>query len=236
MNNEIIAINCPDIHGRTFWKNVADKYDGSIPFVFLGDYLDPYPDENITFEMCKKNFFEIWEFKKKWGDNVILLLGNHDLSYYDEFFRCCRFSYQNYEWYHDFLVSNFEDFKIAYEINNKDKTILFSHAGVHPHWLNDNKFDKKYTAEYINSLFINNPKSFYDYSYNRGGYLNYGSPVWTDIRDFLYINEYDNNIIQVVGHTQLATDMIKINNIYCIDSRQPFILTNNNQIKKYNDI
>lgn len=44
---EIIAI--PDIHGRTFWKSVKNDKSDSI-IIFLGDYLDPYPHENITFE------------------------------------------------------------------------------------------------------------------------------------------------------------------------------------------
>lgn len=75
---EIITI--PDIHGRTFWKIVEnDKSDSTI--VFLGDYLDPYPHEKITFEDALVNFEEIIDFAKD-RKNVVLLVGNHDYHYY----------------------------------------------------------------------------------------------------------------------------------------------------------
>lgn len=36
----------PDVHGRDFWKDAANRFPGNI--VFLGDYLDPYPLEGIS--------------------------------------------------------------------------------------------------------------------------------------------------------------------------------------------
>ena len=64
----------PDTHGRDFWKvpNI-EEYD---KIIFLGDYLDHYPDES-THEHDIENFKDIIEFKKKYPDKVILLLGNH---------------------------------------------------------------------------------------------------------------------------------------------------------------
>ena len=56
MKEDIIAIVCPDIHGRNFWEKAAEEYDGSVPFIFLGDYLDPYSDEGINDDIAKKNF------------------------------------------------------------------------------------------------------------------------------------------------------------------------------------
>ena len=65
MRNDIIAIVCPDIHGRTFWEKISKEYDGSVPFIFLGDYLDPYPWEGITRKEAIANFQEIIDFKKE---------------------------------------------------------------------------------------------------------------------------------------------------------------------------
>ena len=45
--------------------------------IFLGDYLDEYPDEGITRNQSKENFKEIIDFKSNNPDKVILLLGNH---------------------------------------------------------------------------------------------------------------------------------------------------------------
>jgi hypothetical protein len=238
MRNDIKAIVCPDIHGRNFWEKAAQEYDGTIPFIFLGDYLDPYSDENITVEDAQINFNKIWEFKEKWGDNVILLLGNHDLSYKDYMFQCCRFSMYSSGWYKDFLNKHWEHFNLSYSIKSDDKTFIFSHAGIHPSWLKENNFEEIYDADYINSLFMTNKRAFTDYSVYRGGYLSAGSPVWADIREFSKVDLQDDKIMQVVGHTQLIKDKLEFKNICCIDSRQTFVITNDNKIEKYlvNDI
>lgn len=234
MREDIVAIVCPDIHGRDFWKKAAEDYDGTVPFIFLGDYLDPYNDENITPEDAQNNFKEIWEFKEKWGDNVVLLLGNHDLSYYDKQFKTCRYCYGLADWYKDLLHRNIEKFKIAYSLENEGKTFLFSHAGINPNWFLNNFFDEKYDAKYVNSLFVTDPQSFDQYTYYRGGYRLAGSPVWCDIREFLNLKvDFNENIKQVVGHTQLAVDKLDAFNVTCIDSRQTFVITKNNEIEKY---
>lgn len=38
----------PDIHGRQFWRHIAQEYAGKEHIVFLGDFLDPYRDEGFT--------------------------------------------------------------------------------------------------------------------------------------------------------------------------------------------
>ena len=230
---DIIAIVCPDTHGRSFWKTAASNYDGSVPFIFLGDYLDPYKHEGITDEDSKKNFYEIWNFKEKWGDKIVLLLGNHDLSYKEYMFRCCRYSNYSGEWYTEFLNNNFDQFKIAYSIKNNDKTFIFSHAGIHPQWLKYHNLEEKYDSDYINSLFVNNKNIFNDIGYYRGGYLLTGSPVWADIREFANVKFPNKDIIQIVGHTQLVSDKIEFETINCIDSRQPFIISKENILKPY---
>ena len=36
----------PDVHGRVFWKEIVKNSEDKI--IFLGDYVDPYPGENIS--------------------------------------------------------------------------------------------------------------------------------------------------------------------------------------------
>ena len=66
----------PDVHGRTFWKDVIDS---NLPVVFLGDYTDPYPQEEISKKQTIDNFKEIIEFAKENKNRVTLLLGNHKI-------------------------------------------------------------------------------------------------------------------------------------------------------------
>ena len=45
-------IICADIHGRTFWKDAIAKKRENEKIIFLGDYLEPYPQEGITHDMA----------------------------------------------------------------------------------------------------------------------------------------------------------------------------------------
>lgn len=241
MREDIIAIICPDVHGRTFWKKITDVYDGSVPFIILGDYLDPYPNEGITPEDAKDNFFELWAFIEKWGSHIIPLLGNHDLSYIDKLFRCCRYSFSNGMWYSEFLREHWECFKVTHQIENNGTVFLMSHAGVHPEWLKQNEFEQNWDSEYINKLFKEQIHTFSDYSYYRGGnYWETGSPIWADIREFSDFIKSDakdialpRKVKQVVGHTQLVSDIVDLGDICCIDSRQLFVITKDNRIEPY---
>ena len=68
----------PDVHGRQFWKDAVSQYEGKVEkIIFLGDYLDPYPDEGITRKDAIRNFEEIIDYKINNSDKVVLLLGNH---------------------------------------------------------------------------------------------------------------------------------------------------------------
>lgn len=236
MREDIVAILCPDVHGRDFWKKITNKYDGSVPIIFMGDYLDPYSEEGITNKIARENFEELWLFKKKWGDNVITLFGNHDLSYYDYMFRCCRFSYENGEWFNKFLTNNINSFKICHEIKHNDEHFIISHAGIHPTWAKKYLDGKKINEKNVNDLFYIKPESFTDYSKYRGGYDRNGSPVWADIREFITkTSDFDvlDGVKQIVGHTMLTVDMYETNNVYCIDSQKLFVLTKDNKIEPY---
>lgn len=78
--NEILIV--PDVHGRRFWRSALD-YPGQI--IFLGDYFDPYPEEGIGVDEAYENFLDIVEFKAENTDT--LLIGNHELGYFDPAFK-----------------------------------------------------------------------------------------------------------------------------------------------------
>ena len=69
-----------DIHGRSFWKEPCNNWEGKI--VFLGDYHDPYGEyvgEEPNKDESLVNLGELVEFveNKRHTSDVICLLGNH---------------------------------------------------------------------------------------------------------------------------------------------------------------
>jgi hypothetical protein len=65
----------PKTHGRSDWKNVSKE--GIETIIFTGNYFD---SSRMLNENLIDNFLEIVKFARE-NDNVILLLGDHDLQY-----------------------------------------------------------------------------------------------------------------------------------------------------------
>lgn len=218
MTNKILII--PDVHGRTFWKYAitnVDKYD---KVIFLGDYLDPYPDEGISFEDAVANFKEIIEFKKANPDKVELLIGNHDCHYiWLDFMDCSRLKESRREEMNKLFNDNYKLFRTAYLYEN----FLFSHAGIYNRWLE--KYDLKLEDFLDKDISFWNGQ-FYkleDVSYYRGGFDKVGSIVWADIIESLSSSLLD-GYRHIVGHTQLEEFPYLTNSIACLDVRKPFVV------------
>ena len=115
-----------DIHGREIWKTLIKKDAVNI---FVGDYLDPYID--ISFEQCLQNFQDIITLKQLNPQSIILLLGNHDLHYFDVGEHCSRYDYDNALTIRNFLCDNIHWFHgIAYSIDNFEKLPIYLNVGL----------------------------------------------------------------------------------------------------------
>ena len=223
----------PDIHGRDFWKkSVLEDTYGDV--VFLGDYLDPYSRENISREEAWDNFMDIVDFKKAHKENVHLLLGNHDLAYFDHHHSCTRNDEVTRVNIQAFFRKNLSLFDLAYETVAGGRRILVTHAGINRRWLmkygwlfggddvtaealNYGLHDKAYQKDIILALA--------DISYIRGGMDNDGSMVWADIREFLVRDCLLPDTFQIVGHTQQDEKPYRIgDSLICIDCRRAFHL------------
>ena len=201
----------PDIHGRRFWKKPCEKIDEYDRVIFLGDYIDPYDFEYISVEMAIENFKEIIDFKKRNGDKVVLLLGNHDMPYaFSDYYHLsiyhCRHSKRHHDEISKLFVDNIDLFKIC-EI---ESGIVFTHAGIESGWLEkvvgfdgDNIFDMR---DVLNGLTKTKEGlvKLYSITSERGGHNKYGSCIWTDVHDMMYDNDLGkpfNDVKQVFGHT-----------------------------------
>lgn len=214
----------PDIHGRPFWESVDVKHNDYV--VFLGDYFDPYPDDDTSMydnDMIT-NFCKILALKEANMKKVVLLLGNHDYSaikntkeYY-----CSRHDYKNAQALHELLKEHENLFNIAFSVVDNDKTYLFTHAGLHQGWLEQNELKVEgQVAEWLQKIYDNDPSLFWQISGWRGGIDSNGSPIWADVREYW---DYALPYIQYFGHTRLEKDYLS-EKINCIDTRKIFDLT-----------
>lgn len=210
----------PDIHGRTFWKDACSKWEGKV--IFLGDYLDPYSSEGIHFEDAVINFINILDYSEE-NKNCILLLGNHDVPYlYPE----NKYYVTRHNTSKEKEMQELFNEAIFKYIYIEDK-YLFSHAGVDDRWLKKEHLD----INSVNYKLDADPDLTWDVSFLRGGYNNFGSCVWSDIRDF----KNDLPYYQIFGHTQLKDKPIIKDTFACLDCRRPFILRDNKIIEFKND-
>lgn len=230
MNNEILIV--PDIHGRTFWKDPCNDWKGQI--IFLGDYHDPYISQ-CSQEESMLNLFNLVRFCELHRENVITLIGNHDLSYIGKGSKC-RYDYRNEKQIKDLILRLHP--KILHTIIQGDNKYLFSHAGVTSQWLAINKYiDEEFaeitqeTISKVNSLSLDS-ESLNQVSWFRGGYDDYSSPLWCDFNEYEQ-NNTKNEWHQIFGHTQENSPIIR-SNYAMLDCRRCFILnTETKEIKEY---
>ena len=228
---QIIII--PDVHGREFWKQIVEKYKNSKDtlIVFLGDYLDPYTSiDGISEAESIINFNNIINEALS-ADNIITLLGNHDLHYFPQFLHsshgCRRIEAAKYE-LSDMYRTYSDLFKVAYETRINGRKYLFTHAGVLPGWLKwiatldeendetwceehkeDIEFYRSITADAESLNRLTSCKAGIDalsiVSYERNGYAPFGSCMWADVREHFMAervaDEDGNPIYQIFGHT-----------------------------------
>lgn len=107
---------------------VVDAHPGC-RVVFLGDYLDPYG--YVHRGKLLDNLRAIMQLKRDRPEDVVLLLGNHDLHYFCE--DACigtRFDEEIAEAASCMFLHNIDLFQYAFQ----DGEYLFTHAGVSQEW------------------------------------------------------------------------------------------------------
>ena len=231
MEKECIVI--PDVHGRKFWREaVRGKEDERI--IFLGDYLDPYSFEGVTYLDAMTEFNAILEFKKAHPDNVTLLLGNHDMGYLDPDICEVRQDYDRVAYYKELIMANLALFDLVALEKFADSEILFSHAGIRMGWLrhNDWLFDTKdFRPEILNTMLHDDevrPDLFIalaDVTQYRGGFSIAGSVIWADAMEFVDNKDWFPGYIQIFGHTLHRGGAWPIaQHTWCLDCARAFTL------------
>lgn len=232
----------PDVHGRPFWKDVLAA-SGNNPVVFLGDYLDAYPRDVIYHDLTKESviasFEDIIRFKQENPGRVTLLLGNHDCEYlYGREVCDCRTDNDHYDEIQALFRTNKDLFRLAAEFILCGKRYVFTHAGIHPEWmdrhvpgwaienmvaklneLNRQALATEYPEEtaFANALAETDPE--------RGGTADFASPIWADA-ERIHAGQPLADVIQVVGHTGIPIGRPVItDNVLYTDCRQVLTLS-----------
>lgn len=224
--NNLIII--PDVHGRDFWREAVKEYPKG-RFIFLGDYLDPYPDEGFNEDDAFRGLEDIITLKKDRPDDVILLWGNHDLHYLYPEMMGSRYDFDHAERNAHLFWGNQTLFKIAYEIVSGGKRFLFSHAGVGKGWIKHSfpgLVPEELTADLLNDLVGYPPfmEALGDVSRHRWGDKPYGSMVWADVHEHFQKENFIPGVVQVFGHTRIKAPLNFRDLIYCLDCGRPFFL------------
>lgn len=231
MTKKVLII--PDVHGRRFWREALGKA-ASIPVVFLGDYLDPYPDEGIDMEESLEELDAIVDFKRSYPEMVTLLLGNHDLHYLWDRMGGCRYSWRHAYQCRAVLHGNIDLFDIACGMESNGRQFLLSHAGVLRAW-----YGRHYAitgtetavgiAALLNGRFHSDTErpalmdALSEISPARGGTRRVGSPVWADLTEHDKDRPEFEGVYQIFGHTFRHKE--RITPCWaCIDCQGVFVL------------
>ena len=187
-----------DTHGTGYWKKAVADNPGC-RYIFLGDYLDPY--DNIPPDALIQNLNEIIQLKRELNDDVILILGNHDLHYFcrDTPDICCRFNYKIAETAGKIFTENLSFFTYSFQEGNR----IFTHAGISKSW-----FLKDFNGDLNRNIAVqlNNPamsrkqtKALHQTGEARGGWYRRGGIFWADISE---LDEPLPGYTQYAGHNR----------------------------------
>jgi len=223
----------PDIHGRSFWHGIVAAYPDE-QFLFLGDYIDPYPWEGLKPTDGIEQLERVIALKRSNPSRVILLLGNHDLAYiYPSTIKASRHNSFYEDTIQQIFVDNLECFQMAYAKQIAGKEYVFSHAGFHPAWVEShasvfNKANSYSTlVSLCNELLRGEDISFIcslaDISASRYGSSASGSMIWADEEEYVGI-PLPKHVYQVFGHTQQDESAIITSYYACLDCRMGFQL------------
>ena len=233
-----------DIHGRDVWKfglfgssyefeqwareavnGAAEVFAEDYPFneydkiIFIGDYVDSFTVGNAE---MKKNLSDLILFKKTFPDKVVLLLGNHDVQYIVSNQLCSGYRPEMKHDFYDLFNSNIDLFEMAYELKTSHAPILFTHAGVTQHWLDELReyfrtepshkremfaeHAESSVVEILNAAWKLNVPNIYHVDRVSGGSQKWAGPLW--VRPHILKNNAIPGYDQVVGHTPCAGIMM----------------------------
>lgn len=231
----------PDVHGRRFWRDAVGGREGD-KIIFLGDYVDPYGWEGISPSDAYEELLDIIAFKKEHND-VVLLLGNHDLGYLDPAICSCRRDYCRAGILRELFEAELDLFDIVHVEEKGGRKFLFTHAGIAEDWVRlhadiAGSLDE-FMPERLNGLLHGNLsergalfRSLAEVSWFRGGPDEVGSPVWADVNEYLVGECLVEGYTHIFGHTLHDGGPVSVSDSgFCLDCARAFTLNQGNKLE-----
>ncbi|CAB5226262.1 MPP_superfamily domain containing protein [uncultured Caudovirales phage] len=212
---KILAVG--DIHNHITQASVIiDKYIDTHKIVLCGDFFDDFGDSAVEADQTARWLKDILKH-----DNVVALMGNHDLSYAyfnlrpgsslgDQIYDCSGYSPAKDDAINR-IMSNDDWDKIKF--GHKENGFWFSHAGFHPFWFSSPPYGMDDQIIEIKLKKIQRAVQDREFSNElgaagkcRGGMNRVGGLLWRDQRQESYTGSYWNDesgIKQVSGHTPM---------------------------------
>ncbi len=217
----------PDIHHKIDRVDRIVELEEPDQIIMLGDYFDDFGD--TIFDTART---AEWLAGKLEDVRYVCLMGNHDQAYIFPKLRCSGWTLPKQNVITSILTERHWH-KMFPCYSPIDSKYLFSHAGVHPHFLHNLGIitlpgvERVVLDRWI-ELWDTNYSTLFDAGHDRGGTLPHGGITWGDFRKF----EGLIGIPQIVGHTQQPT--VRIKDItpggmlsYCLDTNlQHYALLN----------
>lgn len=187
-----------DVHATTYWKEAFKKVNEYDHIVQLGDWFDSFHND---WGKCNQidNLSEAIDFKKKYPENIHILLGNHDLNNYVMGDICSGHQRFHEIDIREFLINNMKYFDVGLGLDG----YVFSHAGFSNCWMEHNNLK---SLEEVNALFHDG--DYRPFRFN--GIDAYGDdmsqgPLWIRPSSLLYDMYFDK---QIVGHTEIGDEPV----------------------------
>ncbi|HRY33670.1 MAG TPA: metallophosphoesterase [Bacteroidales bacterium] len=208
MNNTVTIFTIGDLHGSDVWKEaLSRKWD---VLVFIGDYVD---SSIISEEQILGNLQEIIELKNQFKDRIILLWGNHDLSYFyggHSRHYCSGFRKKMLPELFSLFTANSNLFQAAYQVDHH----IWTHAGIVNAWYetyiaNQVTQDDFNLASTLNRLFKEYYEPMFHIGAKRGGLNEHGGIFWAHASEVIEdpLPGYHN----IFGHTKTRNGIVRYN-------------------------
>lgn len=235
--NKLLVI--PDIHQEISWVDkILQIENGNFDkVVLLGDLYDSFSSPKTIASVTETAKY-VMELKQKMGDNLIVLIGNHDVPYY-AVYETARKTNNVYE--HSlsdrvkYVCGGYTPHKaieIAKVVDREfidscklchiEDNILYSHAGLLSNFLNPFLTDVE-VPNYIENICTEAWKTFphiwnplLEAGMSRGGCEVHGGITWCDISEF----KDDIPLVQIFGHSTEYSRVSRIGKSFCIDGLQ----------------